>query len=150
MEIEEVAATRPEAVAKTPIDANEGVTPAKAREIVEAAHFPAEVADKVADVLVTLWKTFVAEDALLVEVNPLAKVASGDVLALDGKVSLDENAEFRQPEHEALQDKASANPARGRGQGEEPQLRQARRRGRHHRQRRGSRHEHPRRRRLRR
>ncbi|BFO14660.1 hypothetical protein SHKM778_10480 [Streptomyces sp. KM77-8] len=112
MEIEEVAATRPEAVAKTPIDANEGVTPAKAREIVEAARFPAEVADKVADVLVTLWKTFVAEDALLVEVNPLAKVASGDVIALDGKVSLDENAEFRQPDHEALQDKASANPSR--------------------------------------
>ena len=110
MEIEEVAETRPEAVAKTPIDANEGVTPAKAREIVEAANFPAEVADKVADVLVTLWKTFVEEDALLVEVNPLAKVASGDVIALDGKVSLDENAEFRQPEHEALQDKDSANP----------------------------------------
>ena len=54
--------------------------------------------------------TFVAEDALLVEVNPLAKVASGDILALDGKVSLDENADFRQPGHEALEDKAAANP----------------------------------------
>jgi succinyl-CoA synthetase beta subunit len=110
MEIEEVAETRPEAVAKTPIDANVGVTPEVARQIVEAANFPAEVADKVANVLVTLWKTFVEEDALLVEVNPLAKVASGDVIALDGKVSLDENAEFRQPEHEALQDKDAANP----------------------------------------
>jgi len=110
MEIEEVAETRPEAVSKTPIDANVGVTPEVARQIVEAANFPAEVADKVANVLVTLWKTFVEEDALLVEVNPLAKVASGDVIALDGKVSLDENAEFRQPEHEALQDKDAANP----------------------------------------
>ncbi|MFD9394641.1 ADP-forming succinate--CoA ligase subunit beta [Streptomyces sp. NPDC060000] len=110
MEIEEVAENRPEAVAKTPIDANEGVTPAKAREIVEAANFPAEVADKVANVLVTLWKTFIEEDALLVEVNPLAKVASGDVIALDGKVSLDENAEFRQPGHEEFVDHDSANP----------------------------------------
>ncbi|SDK74838.1 succinyl-CoA synthetase beta subunit [Streptomyces indicus] len=110
MDIEEVAANRPEAVAKIAVDANAGVTPEKAREIVEAAKFPADVADKIADVLQTLWKTFVAEDALLVEVNPLAKVASGDILALDGKVSLDANADFRQPEHEALEDKDAANP----------------------------------------
>ncbi|MCK7622940.1 ADP-forming succinate--CoA ligase subunit beta [Streptomyces sp. RS10V-4] len=110
MDIEEVAATKPEALAKVPVDANEGVTKEKAQEIVAQAKFPAEVADKVADVLVTLWQTFIKEDALLVEVNPLAKVASGDVLALDGKVSLDANAEFRQPEHAALEDKAAANP----------------------------------------
>jgi succinyl-CoA synthetase beta subunit len=110
MDIEEVAATTPEKLAKIPVDANDGVTPEKAREIVEAAQFPAEVAEQVAEILVTLWKTFVAEDALLVEVNPLAKVADGRVIALDGKVSLDANAEFRQPEHEALEDKASANP----------------------------------------
>ncbi|GGO83403.1 ADP-forming succinate--CoA ligase subunit beta [Wenjunlia tyrosinilytica] len=110
MDIEEVAATKPEALAKIPVDANEGVTPEKAREIVEAAKFPADVADQIADILVTLWKTFVAEDALLVEVNPLAKVADGRVLALDGKVSLDANAEFRQPEHEALEDKDAADP----------------------------------------
>ncbi|WP_432141465.1 ADP-forming succinate--CoA ligase subunit beta [Streptomyces sp. bgisy084] len=110
MDIEEVAATKPEALAKIPVDANEGVSKEKAAEIVAAAKFPAEVADKVADIMVTLWKTFIAEDALLIEVNPLAKVASGDVLALDGKVSLDENAEFRQPEHEALEDKDAANP----------------------------------------
>ena len=110
MEIEEVAATRPEAVAKTPIDANEGVTPEKAREIVAAAKFPAEVADKIVNVLVKLWDTFIKEDALLVEVNPLAKVASGEVIALDGKVSLDDNAEFRHPEYEELHDKAAANP----------------------------------------
>ncbi|MEV4441086.1 ADP-forming succinate--CoA ligase subunit beta [Streptomyces sp. NPDC049577] len=110
MDIEEVAATTPEKLAKVPVDANEGVTIEKAREIVAQAKFPAEVADQVADVLVTLWKTFIAEDALLVEVNPLAKVADGRVIALDGKVSLDANAEFRQPEHEALEDKAAANP----------------------------------------
>ncbi|MEV1054402.1 ADP-forming succinate--CoA ligase subunit beta [Streptomyces sp. NPDC049887] len=110
MDIEEVAATTPEKLAKIPVDANDGVTAEKAREIVEAAQFPAEVAEQIAEILVTLWKTFVAEDALLVEVNPLAKVADGRVIALDGKVSLDANAEFRQPEHEALEDKASANP----------------------------------------
>ncbi|WBO64316.1 ADP-forming succinate--CoA ligase subunit beta [Streptomyces camelliae] len=110
MEIEEVAATRPEAVAKTPIDPIDGVDEAKAREIVEAAKFPAEVADKVANVLVKLWDTFIKEDALLVEVNPLAKVASGEVIALDGKVSLDDNAEFRHPDFEELHDKAAANP----------------------------------------
>ncbi|MGW0768503.1 ADP-forming succinate--CoA ligase subunit beta [Streptomyces sp. NPDC002676] len=110
MEIEEVAATRPEAVAQTPINPIDGVDEAKAREIVAAAKFPAEVADKVANVLVKLWDTFIKEDALLVEVNPLAKVASGEVIALDGKVSLDDNAEFRHPDFEELHDKAAANP----------------------------------------
>jgi succinyl-CoA synthetase beta subunit len=110
MDIEEVAATRPEAVAQIAVDAIDGVDRAKAQEIVAAAKFPAEVADKVADVLVKLWEVFVEEDALLVEVNPLAKVASGDVIALDGKVSLDDNAEFRHPEFEEFHDKAAANP----------------------------------------
>ncbi|MFI1357039.1 ADP-forming succinate--CoA ligase subunit beta [Streptomyces sp. NPDC020898] len=110
VEIEVVAEENPEALAKVPVDANEGVSIEKAREIVAQAKFPAEVADQVADILVTLWDTFIKEDALLVEVNPLAKVASGKVIALDGKVSLDENAEFRQPDHAALEDKDAANP----------------------------------------
>ncbi|MGE7389750.1 ADP-forming succinate--CoA ligase subunit beta [Streptomyces sp. NPDC004126] len=110
MDIEQVAEETPEKLAKVPVNANEGVTIEKAREIVALAKFPAEVAEQVAEVLVTLWKTFIAEDALLVEVNPLAKVASGDVIALDGKVSLDENAEFRQPGHEEFVDHAAANP----------------------------------------
>ncbi|MCX4883080.1 MULTISPECIES: ADP-forming succinate--CoA ligase subunit beta [unclassified Streptomyces] len=110
VEIEVVAEENPEALAKVPVDANEGVSIEKAREIVAQAKFPADVAEQVAEILVTLWDTFIKEDALLVEVNPLAKVASGKVIALDGKVSLDENAEFRQPEHEALEDKDSANP----------------------------------------
>ncbi|MFD3436063.1 MULTISPECIES: ADP-forming succinate--CoA ligase subunit beta [unclassified Streptomyces] len=110
MDIEEVAEKTPEALAKVPVDSNEGVTLEKAREIVAQAKFPAEVAEQVAEILVTLWKTFIAEDALLVEVNPLAKVADGRVIALDGKVSLDENAEFRQPGHEEFVDHAAANP----------------------------------------
>ncbi|MFF1636856.1 ADP-forming succinate--CoA ligase subunit beta [Streptomyces sp. NPDC058246] len=110
VEIEVVAEENPEALAKVPVDANEGVSIEKAREIVAQAKFPAEVAEQVAEILVTLWDTFIKEDALLVEVNPLAKVASGKVIALDGKVSLDENADFRQPEHEALVDHAAANP----------------------------------------
>ncbi|MFJ2159580.1 ADP-forming succinate--CoA ligase subunit beta [Streptomyces sp. NPDC087856] len=110
VEIEVVAEENPEALAKVPVNANEGVSIEKAREIVAQAKFPADVAEQVAAILVTLWDTFVKEDALLVEVNPLAKVADGRVIALDGKVSLDENAEFRQPEHAALEDKDSANP----------------------------------------
>ncbi|GAA2075153.1 ADP-forming succinate--CoA ligase subunit beta [Streptomyces albiaxialis] len=110
VEIEEVAATKPEALAKIPVDAIEGVTEAKAREIAEAAKFPAELVDQVANVLIKLWDVFVKEDALLVEVNPLVKTGDGKVIALDGKVSLDANADFRQPDHEALEDKAAANP----------------------------------------
>ncbi|MHC0433545.1 ADP-forming succinate--CoA ligase subunit beta [Streptomyces sp. O3] len=110
VEIEVVAEENPDALAKVPVDANEGVSIEKAREIVAQAKFPAEVAEQVAEILVTLWTTFIKEDALLVEVNPLAKVSDGRVIALDGKVSLDENADFRQPGHEALEDKAAANP----------------------------------------
>ncbi|MEU5836876.1 ADP-forming succinate--CoA ligase subunit beta [Streptomyces diacarni] len=110
VEIEEVAATKPEALAKIPVDAIEGVTEAKAREIAEAAKFPAELVDQVAQVLIKLWDVFVKEDALLVEVNPLVKTGDGKVIALDGKVSLDAGADFRQPDHEALEDKAAANP----------------------------------------
>ncbi|MFI5532351.1 ADP-forming succinate--CoA ligase subunit beta [Kitasatospora sp. NPDC051853] len=110
VEIEVVAEENPDALAKIPVDANEGCTPEKAAEIVAAAKFPAEIADQVADVLVKLWTVFIKEDALLVEVNPLIKSGDGKIIALDGKVSLDENAEFRQPEHEALEDKAAANP----------------------------------------
>ncbi|MGP3982009.1 ADP-forming succinate--CoA ligase subunit beta [Streptomyces sp. KR80] len=110
MDIEEVAATKPEALAKIPVDAIEGVTPEKAAEIVAAAKFPAELADQLVDVLQLLWKAFIAEDALLVEVNPLIKSGAGKIIALDAKVTLDGNAEFRQPHHADLEDKLSANP----------------------------------------
>jgi succinyl-CoA synthetase beta subunit len=110
MEIEEIAVTKPEALAKVPVDATVGVTPAKAAEIVAEAKFPADVADQVADVLVKLWDVFVKEDALLVEVNPLVKTPEGTILALDGKVSLDENAAFRQAAQAEFEDKAAADP----------------------------------------
>ncbi|MEV7088932.1 ADP-forming succinate--CoA ligase subunit beta [Streptomyces sp. NPDC093085] len=110
VEIEVVAEQNPDALAKIPVDANEGCTPEKAAEIVAAAKFPADIADQVAEVLQKLWTVFIKEDALLVEVNPLIKSGDGKIIALDGKVSLDENADFRQPEHEALEDKAAANP----------------------------------------
>ncbi|MFE0250933.1 ADP-forming succinate--CoA ligase subunit beta [Streptomyces sp. NPDC059010] len=92
MEIEEVAATRPEAVARIPIDPAEGVTSAKAGEIATAAGLPPQTVD----VLVRLWEVLVREDALLVEVNPLVLTRQGQILALDGKVTLDDNARFRQ------------------------------------------------------
>lgn len=110
VEIEVVAEQNPEALAKIPVDAIDGVTKEKAAEIVAAAKFPAEIADQVTEVLQQLWTVFIKEDALLVEVNPLVKTEDGKIIALDGKVSLDENAAFRQPEHEALEDKAAANP----------------------------------------
>ncbi|GAB3127154.1 ADP-forming succinate--CoA ligase subunit beta [Streptomyces calidiresistens] len=110
VDIEEVAATKPEALAKVPVDAIDGVGIEKAREIVAAANFPAEVAEQVAEALVKLWDVFIKEDALLVEVNPLVKTGEGRIIALDGKVSLDANAEFRQPDHAALEDKAAADP----------------------------------------
>jgi succinyl-CoA synthetase beta subunit len=110
MEIEQVAHEAPEKVAQRPIDASVGVTPEIAREIVAAAQFPAEVADQVADIAVKLWQAFVAEDATLVEVNPMAKTADGRVLCLDAKVTLDDNAGFRHPDHEALEDKSAVDP----------------------------------------
>src|SRR5262249_51021079 len=110
MEIEEVAATKPEALAKVLIDPLVGVDQAKAREIVTAARFPAEIADQVADVVVKLWHAFVAEDATLAEVNPLVRDPQDKILALDGKVTLDENAGFRHPGHERFVDTAAEDP----------------------------------------
>jgi len=110
VEIEEVAVKNPEALARVPIDAGSGVDEALAREIVTAARFPDDVAEQVVAIAVSLWKVFVGEDATLVEVNPLAKTPDGTVLALDGKVSLDENAGFRHAEHAELEDSAAADP----------------------------------------
>ncbi len=110
MEIEEVAKTQPEKLARIGIDPNVGVTLEKAKEIALLGQFPAEVLDQVADVLVKLWAAFVAEDATLMEINPLVKTEDGRIVALDGKVTLDDNAEFRHADHADLVDHASANP----------------------------------------
>ncbi|MCA1942332.1 MAG: ADP-forming succinate--CoA ligase subunit beta [Yonghaparkia sp.] len=110
MEIEQLAEERPEALARVAVDPAVGITLEVAREIAVAAKFPAELVEKVAPVFVTLYGVYTAEDATLVEVNPLVLTGAGDIVALDGKVSLDENAGFRQPEHEALEDKDAADP----------------------------------------
>nr|WP_202890109.1 ADP-forming succinate--CoA ligase subunit beta [Actinopolymorpha rutila] len=110
VEIEEVAHTNPDAVAKVAIDPVAGVDEAKAREIVTAANFPADVAEAAVPAILALWKTFVAEDATLVEVNPLVKLADGTIEALDGKVTLDANAAFRHEDHAAFEDKAATDP----------------------------------------
>jgi succinyl-CoA synthetase beta subunit len=110
MEIEEVAHKTPEKLARVGINPNQGIDKAKALEIAKAGQFPTDVIDQVADVLVKLWAAFVAEDATLMEINPLVKTEDGRIIALDGKVTLDENAEFRQPSHESLVDHDSTNP----------------------------------------
>jgi len=110
MDIEEVAHKTPEKLAKVHIDPNEGMSQGKALEIVRQGGFGSDVEKQVADVLVTLWKTFQSSDATLVEVNPLVKTVDGRVIALDGKVTLDENAAFRHPEFEALIDHEAADP----------------------------------------
>jgi succinyl-CoA synthetase beta subunit len=110
MEIEQLAVERPDALAKIPVDALTGVDLAKATEIADAGRFPAEVRDQVIDVLQHLWEVFTGEDATLVEVNPLVKDGDGKVVALDGKVSLDDNAAFRHPEHAEFVDNAGENP----------------------------------------
>ncbi|GAB2817495.1 ADP-forming succinate--CoA ligase subunit beta [Actinoallomurus bryophytorum] len=110
MEIEEVAATKPDAVAQIPIAALDGVDRAKAREIATAGRLPQEAIEGAAELIERLWAVFVDEDATLVEVNPLILTKDGQVKALDGKVTLDENAAFRQAEHEALEDSAAADP----------------------------------------
>ncbi|MCW1249475.1 ADP-forming succinate--CoA ligase subunit beta [Acaricomes phytoseiuli] len=110
VEIEQLAVERPEALAKVSVDPQVGIDRAKAEEIVDAAGFPAELREPVIETIQKLWDVFAAEDATLVEVNPLVKTGDGRILALDGKVTLDENAGFRHPEHEALSDKASEDP----------------------------------------
>jgi succinyl-CoA synthetase beta subunit len=110
VDIEQLAVERPEALAKVPVDPLAGVDLARAREIVTAANFPDAVAEQAAEVIMKLWDTFVSEDATLVEVNPLVRDPEDNVVALDGKVTLDDNASFRHPEHAALVDKQAEDP----------------------------------------
>ncbi|MGC5584233.1 ADP-forming succinate--CoA ligase subunit beta [Ornithinimicrobium sp. W1679] len=110
VEIEQLAVERPEALARVEVDANTGIDEAKAREIVEQAGFDAETGEKIVPVLQKLWTVYREEDATLVEVNPLVKTEDGQIVALDGKVTLDANADFRQPHHAELEDKAATDP----------------------------------------
>ncbi|GAB3541835.1 ADP-forming succinate--CoA ligase subunit beta [Arthrobacter tecti] len=110
VEIEQLAVERPDALARIAIDPSVGIDRAKADEIIEAAGFAPELREGVANTILKLWDVFVKEDATLVEVNPLVKTGAGDILALDGKVTLDENADFRQKGHAALEDKDATDP----------------------------------------
>ena len=110
MEIEQLAEERPEALARVEVDPIAGIDLEKAREIARAANFPDELIEKVAPVFVTLYEVFDKEDTTLVEVNPLVLTGGGDIIALDGKVTLDENAAFRQPHHAELEDAAATDP----------------------------------------
>jgi len=118
MEIEELAVERPEALARVAVDPRVGIDQAKADEIVEAAGFPTktspEVSAKVADAIQKLWLVYRDEDATLVEVNPLVLTEDGEIVALDGKVTLDGNAEFRHADHAELEDAAAADPLEAR------------------------------------
>ena len=110
MDIEQVAHETPEKLARVNFDAYQGLSEGKALEIVRAGAFPADIEAEVARVLMLLWKVFKEEDATLVEVNPLVKTEDGSIIALDGKVTLDDNASFRHPSHESLVDTAATDP----------------------------------------
>ena len=110
VEIEVLAVERPEALAKIEVNPLTGIDLAKATEIATAAGFSAELVEKVAPVFVKLYDVYKGEDATLVEVNPLVITEDGDIVALDGKVSIDENADFRHPTHAELEDADAADP----------------------------------------
>ncbi|MBM7825035.1 succinyl-CoA synthetase beta subunit [Arcanobacterium pluranimalium] len=110
MEIEKLAAERPEALAKVPVDPRVGIDKGKAEEIVREAGFDGELGAKIVPVIENLWSVYAGEDATLVEVNPLVQTASGEIIALDGKVTVDDNARFRHENHAVLVDKATENP----------------------------------------
>ena len=110
MEIEQLAEERPEALAKVPVSPLTGIDAETAQKIVAEAGFPEELRADVAEVIQKLWEVFEKEDATLVEVNPLVKTGDGTILALDGKVSLDDNAQFRHEDHAALVDERTEDP----------------------------------------
>ncbi len=116
VDIEEVAATRPQDLARIPVDALVGCTPEKAQEIADAAGFPDAAKAQVVDILQKLWRVLVEEDATLVEVNPLVLSPTGQVLALDGKVTLDGNADFRHASHADFVDRDNTDPIELRAQ----------------------------------
>ena len=110
MEIETLAVERPEALARVPLDPWVGIDDQVAHDILAQAGFDADVADRIAPVLIALWQVYRDEDATLVEVNPLAQTRDGSIVALDGKVTLDDNAAFRHPDHTALADVSAEDP----------------------------------------
>lgn len=110
MEIEQLAVEKPEALARIDVNPLTGIDAAKAEEIARAAKFPEELVGEVVPVFEKLFEVYKNEDATLVEVNPLVLTGEGDIIALDGKVTLDDNADFRQAHHADLEDAAAEDP----------------------------------------
>ena len=119
MDIEQIARDKPEALARIPVDALSGVDLPLAREIADAARFPTDMREEFARVIVALWDTFVSVDATLIEVNPLVRTTDGGVRALDGKVTVDDNAGYRQPWYSSFVEESDSEPleARARAKG---------------------------------
>lgn len=111
VEIEEVAARHPEAILKTAVDPTAGLQPYQARRLVYDLGFTAEQAPKAEALLTALCRVFLDKDCSLAEINPLVVSAHGEVLALDAKMSFDDNALFRHPDIENLRDLSEENPA---------------------------------------
>jgi len=116
MDIETLAATRPQALLRAGINPLDGFDADRAPDLLTQAGFPAEVASRAAPVLAALWDVFDGEDATLVEVNPLVRTRSGQIIALDAKVTLDDNASYRHPEHAAFADRTATDPLEARAQ----------------------------------
>jgi len=110
MDIEQIAVDKPEALAQIPVDALSGVDLPLARKIADAGGFPTDMREEFAHAIVALWGTFVSVDATLVEVNPLVRTTDGAVLALDGKVTVDDNAGYRQPWHDSFVEESGSEP----------------------------------------
>lgn len=117
MDIEQLAEERPEALAKVEVNPLTGIDDATAQKIVDEAGFDAETGAKIVPVLKSLWKVYKDEDASLVEVNPLVKTGDGKIVALDGKMTLDDNAEFRNENLAKLEDEDAEDPLERKAKG---------------------------------
>lgn len=117
MDIEQLAEERPEALAKVEVNPLKGIDDATAQKIVDEAGFDAETGAKIVPVLKSLWKVYKDEDASLVEVNPLVKTGDGKIVALDGKMTLDDNAEFRNENLAKLEDEDAEDPLERKAKG---------------------------------
>ncbi|MDN5704468.1 MAG: ADP-forming succinate--CoA ligase subunit beta [Yaniella sp.] len=110
MDIEQLAEERPDDLARVPVSPTTGLNREVAEQIAKEAKFAEDMQSDIADVLVKLGEVFEKEDATLVEVNPLVLTGEGKLIALDGKVTVDDNADFRQPAHAELVDERTENP----------------------------------------
>ncbi len=110
MEIEEVAASNPDAIIRVPVDPAFGLRPYHGRNLAHALGFRGKSIAKAATAILGCYRTFVDNDAAMLEINPLVATGDGDVVALDAKMTLDTNAFFRHPQLEELRDKSQEDP----------------------------------------